>query len=271
MDDWRTLNRANWDERVPIHLDGRFYDVAGWRAGRDSLEAFEIDEVGDVAGRSLVHLQCHFGLDTLSWARRGAVVTGLDFSKPAIEAARRLAAEEGLAARFVCADVYDAVATLGQTYDVVYTAHGVLAWLPDIEAWARTVAALVRPGGVLYLSEYHPVSWCFAQGTLDRVVGSEIEHDYFRAEPLDLDEPGTYADPAAQTVHNRTIEFQHTLGDIVSAICARGLILEFLRERPFTHFPQFDWLTEGDDRRWHPPPDQPRIPLMFSLRARRPA
>lgn len=270
--DWLTTNRANWNDRVPIHLEGPFYDVEGWRAGRDNLEPFELEEVGDVSGRQMVHLQCHFGLDTLSWARRGAQITGLDFSAPAIEAARRLAQETGIDARFVCADVYSAPEALGATYDIVYTSHGVLGWLPDLQRWAEVVDALLRPGGFLYLSEYHPVSWCLAQGTPERRLGDLPEHDYFHAAPLELDEPGTYSDPQAHLAHTRTVEFQHTLGEIVSVLCGRGLQLAFLRERDFTHFPQLDWLIASpEDRRWIQPPDRPRVPLLFSLRAHKPA
>ncbi|MGI8576159.1 MAG: class I SAM-dependent methyltransferase [Egibacteraceae bacterium] len=270
-EDWRTLNRANWDERVSIHVAGEFYDVEGWKAGRDNLESFELEELGDVRGRDLVHLQCHFGLDTLSWARHGALVTGLDFSGPAIAAARSLASEVGLDARFVQADVYDAPAALGEDYDIVYTTHGVLGWHPDLDRWAGVVDALLRPGGTLYLSEYHPVSWMFAEDTTERRVGDGKAHDYFAASPLEYEAPGTYADLAAKTAHNRTVEFQHTLGAVVTAIAERGLVVEFLHERDFTHFPQFDWLVEGDDRRYHQPEGAARIPLLYSLRARKPA
>src|SRR4051794_13740348 len=136
-EDWRAVNRALWDERVPIHVDSGFYDVAGFLAGGSTLRAFEIDELGDIDGRSLVHPQCHFGLDTLSWARRGARVTGLDFSRPAVEAARDVAARGGLEARFVDADVYDAPQALdGERFDIVYTGLGALNWLPDVAAWA---------------------------------------------------------------------------------------------------------------------------------------
>ncbi|MEV0425103.1 class I SAM-dependent methyltransferase [Micromonospora sp. NPDC050495] len=146
--DWRTANRANWDERVPIHVAGPFYDLPGFVAGRSTLHDFEVAEVGAVTGKKLLHLQCHIGLDTLSWARRGAVVTGLDFSAPAVAAAEDLAAQIGVTtARFVTADVYDAVQALdGRTFDIVYTGFGALCWLPDIDRWARTAADLVAPG-----------------------------------------------------------------------------------------------------------------------------
>lgn len=156
MVDYLRINQANWDARVPVHLDSDFYDVAGFKAGGSALRPFELAEVGDVAGRSLAHLQCHLGLDTLSWARLGAEVTGLDFSGAAIEQARSIAAECGLPARFVTADVYDAPRALGETYDIVYTGVGALVWLPDLTRWAEAVAALLNPGGFLYLAEFHP-------------------------------------------------------------------------------------------------------------------
>jgi 2-polyprenyl-3-methyl-5-hydroxy-6-metoxy-1,4-benzoquinol methylase len=142
--DWRALNRANWDDRVPVHLASSFYDLPAFRAGADTLRRFEPAEAGDVTGKRLVHLQCHIGLDTLSWARRGALVSGLDFSAPAISAASALASELGIEATFVVSDVYDAVAALGRArFDIVYTGIGALAWLPDIPRWARVVAELL--------------------------------------------------------------------------------------------------------------------------------
>ncbi|MDK9499500.1 class I SAM-dependent methyltransferase [Streptomyces katrae] len=230
--DWREANQANWDERVPIHLRSSFYDLPAFVAGRDSLQDFEPDEVGDVSGRSLLHLQCHIGLDTLSWARRGATVTGLDFSGPAVAAAGELAGRIGAdTARFVTADVYDAVEALGgQTFDIVYTGFGALCWLPDITRWARTVADLLTPGGFLYLAEYHPFADVLSED------GQAVEHDYFERGALVFDEPGTYADLGAQTRSNRTVEWLHGIGEVVSALAAAGLRLEFLHEHDHGHF-----------------------------------
>jgi SAM-dependent methyltransferase len=265
MEDPGRLNRACWDERVPIHVASDFYDVDGFRAGRLTLQPFEVEEVGEVAGLDLVHLQCHFGLDTLSWARLGARVTGLDFSEPAVEAARRLAGDLGIDAHFVCGDVYDAPTLLGATSDVVYTGHGALNWLPDIGGWAGVVAALLRPGGVLYISEFHPLCWVVDERE-PRLVG-----DYFDVGPQRWDEPGTYADLSAETQHNVTYEWNHGLGDVVRALAGRGLGVELLRERPYTLYPAFPWLEQHDDGTYRPGDGAPRIPLMYSLRARRPA
>ena len=257
-------NRSFWDERVPIHTASDFYDVEGFKAGREPLQDFELGDLGDVSGLSLVHLQCHFGLDTLSWARRGARVTGLDFSAPAIEAARGLAADIGVEADFVCADVYDAPAALGgRSFDVVYVNVGAINWLPDIRRWAEVVSALLKPGGVLYMKEVHPFSWVFGDDELT------VENDYF-AHRSDYDEPGTYTDPDARTVHNRTEEWQHPLGDVINALIAAGLTLELLGEHDHQAYRQWPFM-EKDAGVYRMPAGTPRLPLMYSLRARKPA
>ncbi|WP_329021632.1 class I SAM-dependent methyltransferase [Streptomyces sp. NBC_00690] len=268
--DWRAINRSNWDERVPLHVASEFYDLDGVRAGKEALRDFEIAEVGDVDGLTLLHLQCHIGQDTLAWARRGAAqVVGLDFSEPAVEAARALATDLGFGsdrASFVAADVYDAAeAVPDSSYDIVYTGTGALSWLPDIERWAEVASSLVAPGGFLYVAEFHPLT-----DILDDETGSRVVHDYFAKEPWIDDAPGTYADLDAETVHNRTVEWQHPVGAVVSALCAAGLRLEFLHEHEVSLFPRFANFRQGDDGYFRFPPDRPRIPLMYSLKASRP-
>ncbi|MED7947736.1 class I SAM-dependent methyltransferase [Streptomyces sp. BE303] len=262
--DWRATNRANWDERVPIHAASEFYDIPGFVAGKGGLRDFELDEVGDVDGKTLVHLQCHIGLDTLAWARRGATVTGLDFSEPALAVARDVANRIGATtARFVTADVYDAVDVLdAQTFDIVYTGLGALCWLPDIERWARTAASLVTPGGFLYLAEFHPFGDTLAED------GRTVELDYFHDGPTVWDEPGTYAEQNAATTANVTVEWQHGLGEVISALTAAGLRLEFLHEYDYTLFARFPVLEQNAGYRF--PEGRPRVPLMYSLRATKP-
>ncbi|MFG2823511.1 class I SAM-dependent methyltransferase [Kitasatospora sp. NPDC048365] len=260
---WRELNKAYWDERVPIHLGGAFYDVDGLRAGPDSLKDFETAEVGDVSGKSLIHLQCHFGRDTLSWAARGATVTGLDFSAPATGAGTRLAAELGLDARFLTADVYDAVSAVrGQTFDIVYASFGALNWLPDIGRWAAVAAELLTPGGFLYLAEFHPFSF-----VLDDETASTVTHDYFDEGPEASGGPGTYADETAQTEHNDTVEWRHSLATVVSAIAAAGLRIRFLHEHDHTFYRQRQSLESRDGQIYRHPDGVPRTPLTYSIRA----
>ena len=206
---WRELNQANWDERIPTHVDSDFDDIPGFLAGADPLRDFERAELPDVADRELLHLQCHLGLDTLAWARRGPRVTGLDLSPRAVEAARGIAARAGFPdARFVAANVYDAVEVLGsRRFDIVYTGIGALCWLPDLDRWAGTVASLLAPGGVLYLAEFHPIT-----DVLDLDTGSRVTGDYFDTTAHVHDEPGTYTDGEGPVRHTRTVEWQHPLG-----------------------------------------------------------
>jgi len=268
-EEWADLNRRWWDERAPLHVAGDFYDLAGFLAdpAASRLRQFEVDEVGDVAGRSLVHPQCHFGLDTLSWARRGARVVGLDFSAPAIEAARDIARRAGLGAEFVVGDVYDAVDLLGgRAFDIVYTGLGAITWLPDIARWARVMAALTAPGGFLYLAEFHPVHTML--GDDDLTVSRPYFHD--PDDPHAFEEPGTYADLEAATQHDRTVEWTHGLGAVVSAVIDAGLTVELLHELDHTLFPRWPFLVEDGDT-YRMPAGMPSIPLMYSLRARKPA
>ncbi|MEU6710138.1 class I SAM-dependent methyltransferase [Nonomuraea sp. NPDC046802] len=259
--DYLQVNRANWNARVPIHVGSDFYDVRGFKVdGRIALTPFEREEVGDVTGRSLVHLQCHFGLDTLSWARLGADVTGLDFSDAAIAQARALSDECGIPAKFVTADVYDAVKALGERYDIVYTGLGALVWLPDLTRWARTVAALLKPGGFLYLAEFHPFG-----DILDDESGTTVTHDYFDPDPHVWEEAHTYTGSEILE-HQTSVQFQHGIGEVVSAVAAAGLRMEFLHEHDHTLFARYATLV-ADGKEYRLPEGAPKVPLMYSLRA----
>jgi SAM-dependent methyltransferase len=269
VDERTAANRAHWDDRVPIHVASRFYDVEGWLAEGRGPGPWEVDVLGDVDGLDLVHLQCHFGLDTLSWARAGARVTGVDLSAAAIREAAALAARAGLAerARFVEADVLGAAAALRpDTFDVVYVSLGSLCWLPSVARWAAQVAALLRPGGRLFLHDGHPLAWALADDEL------RVEHPYFEeAEPHVDDTDRTYTDGGGRLEHPQAYEWNHGLGEVVTALLERGLVVEHLTEHDWTSHPRFPWLVQVADQRWAPPPGTLRVPLSFTLLARRPA
>ena len=260
---WRELNREMWNERVPRHFRSPNYDLPGFKAGALSLRAHEIADLGDVRGKALVHLQCHFGKDTLSWARLGANVTGVDFSEPATRAAIELAREIGVDGRFVTSDVYDAPEALaGRTFDIVYTGVGALCWLPDMTRWAKVVFELLRPGGELYLYEFHPFKWIF--GETDR---PEILDAYFTP-PEGLRLGGvTYAD--ATPTPTQTIQWNHPLGEVVTALAAACLQVRELRELDADVLPQWPMMIRGQDRLYRMPPGMPSLPLMYVLRASR--
>jgi SAM-dependent methyltransferase len=265
---WAASNQAWWDERTPIHSASEFYDLAGFVADPEAthLRPFEVEEVGDVAGRTLVHPQCHFGMDTLSWARRGARVTGLDFSEPAVETARRVAAEIGVEADFVAGNVYDAVELLGgRTFDVVYTGLGALVWLPDMRRWAQVMADLTAPGGLFYLAEFHPITEVFGDRDLT------VKQPYFHDRPQVWDEPGTYTDFDAPTTDNVSYQWTHPVGEVVSALIDAGLTIELLHEHDYTLFPRWSFLVhDAESRQYRMPGDRPSLPLMYSVRARKP-
>jgi SAM-dependent methyltransferase len=259
-------NLQRWNELTEIHARSAFYNVDGFRNGQSSLKAIELAELGNVDGKSLLHLQCHFGLDTLSWAREDARVTGVDFSNEAIARAQSLAAETGIPAEFVCADVLGLPNHLTGLFDIVFTSYGVLLWLPDLKRWGEIIAHYLKPGSIFYMVEVHPFAWVFDETSAQH--GLKTAFSYFPdPEPLKCEVEGTYADRGASVKQATTYTWQHTLGDILSTLTGAGLRLEFLHEFPFCTYPMFPSMTQGDDGWWRLAPSQTPIPLLFSLKA----
>jgi SAM-dependent methyltransferase len=273
MDEVLRDNQRLWDAWTRIHVPSRFYDVESFRSGSRPirLRDYEIAEVGDVTGKSLLHLQCHFGLDTLSWARLGATVTGADFSSEAIRAARSLADDVGISATFVESNLYGLPGALEGQFDVVYTSAGVLGWLPDIVGWARVAAHFVRPGGFFYLSEIHPVAQVFDD---EGVSPGELRLRYpywSHDEPLTFQVKGSYADPDAPTEGLVEHGWDHSLGEIVTSLVDAGLRIDFLHEFDFVLWP-VPFLEPGADGRYRlPAGTKGELPLSFSLKATKPA
>jgi SAM-dependent methyltransferase len=269
--DWRDANRANWDERVDLHLEAESYDLAPLRSGNGKLTPIEEAEIGPVNGLHILHLQCHFGRDTLTLAQRGATVVGVDFSPRAITVARSLAEELSLTdrARFIEADLYDAPKVLEDVFDLVFVNLGAICWLPDIRRWAEVVAHFIKPGGALYQIEGHPCASVFEnqKGMPDGMPGYDIP--YFVGKALYFDNPGDYA--STKSLRNGArYEWIHPLGEIVTSLIKAGLTLRWLHEHDSLAFKRFDVLVKGANGmyRW---PDQQWLPLSFSLRAERPA
>jgi SAM-dependent methyltransferase len=233
MEDYRTINRVNWDERVPAHAASPDYDVAKFVSDPEFLSkvvAFDLPLLGDIADARGAHLQCHIGTDTISLARLGASMTGLDFSPAAIAQARELAARTGADAAFVEADAYDAADVLGRAaFDLVFTGIGALCWLPSVRRWAGVVADLLRPGGRLFIREGHPMLWALDDTRKDDLLA--VEFPYFeREEPLIWDEGGTYVQTDVAFEHNVSYSWNHGLGEIVTALLEAGMELTGLTE-----------------------------------------
>jgi SAM-dependent methyltransferase len=270
VSDYRIVNRASWDERAPAHAASPDYALARFAADPEFISdvvRFDRPRLGDLAGLRGVHLQCHIGTDTISLARLGARMTGLDFSTASLAEARRLAQRLGADVDFLHADVYDAVEALDGPFDLVYTGTGALCWLPDIRRWAGVVAALLRPGGRLFVREGHPMLWTLADPRPDRLL--VVEYPYVEMpEPLVWDEPGTYVQTDATFVHNRTLEWNHGLGEIVTALLDHGLELTMLSEHdsvPWEALPgQMERLPGGE---WRLADRPERLPHSYTLQA----
>jgi SAM-dependent methyltransferase len=261
-----------WDSWTRINLESRLYDVEGFAAGRGrDLDPIALAGPGDVRGKSLLHLQCHFGMDTIKWARHGAIVTGADFSTESITAARALAARMGVPATFVESDIYELPSRLDGRFDVVFTSHGVLGWLPDLERWAQVIAHFLAPGGIFYVVDMHPMTQLFD----DRVKepGLKLLYPYFHGpEPFKEEHGGCYAAPDAPI---KSVEhfWLHKMSDIIGALLRAGLRIESFEEYPFLSWKFFPWMERRADGWWHLPEhaDLPlgsgSLPLMFSLKA----
>jgi len=257
-------NRALWDEWSAINRNSEMCDVEGFIAGKGTLTEVDRAVVGDVSGRSFLHLRCHFGMDTLSWARAGAEVTGVDFSSVAVEQARALAARAGLPATFLQAAMGSVHTRLPDAqFEVVYTSYGVLSWLDDLEAWARDVARLLRPGGRFHIIEFHPTLGLFDD------EGRSIEHSYFRtAEPLVFQETESYA--GGQHAPMPCYQWTHTLADIQGSLLCAGLRITAFDEYPFCCHACYPFLQEDGPGRYVMRDHPGKIPLLFSLTAERP-
>lgn len=250
--DYLEINRKSWNQRTKTHVASKFYDVDGFLAGETSLREIELAEMGSVEGKSLLHLQCHFGLDTLSWARKGAIVTGVDLSPVAIEQARQLTEKTRLEAQFVCADVYAFGSQATDSYDMVFTSYGALCWLPDLTRWAETVIRCLRPGGQFYMVEFHPI--------YDLYSG----YSYFHLDQPDIDESGTYTENCDGKA-SETATWAHPLSDVIGALLDVGIRINQLNEFPFSPYDCFDGLEERQEGRFYVADSKQDIPLLYSI------
>lgn len=273
MNDYSKSNLAMWDEFADLHFGSKYYDVDSFRLGRNTLHSIELEALGDLTGKSVLHLQCHFGMDSMSFARLGAKVTGVDFSSRAIDLATRLAAELNIPAHFVCSDIYELAnkkdsGDLAEEFDIVFTSYGVLNWLHDLTGWAQTVAAFLKKGGFFYIADLHPLSNIIEYENEELVV----KHPYScSSKPLTFDDTGSYADRTAQIKNNESYEWNHSLSEIITSLMDAGLSIEYLREFPFTVFQRFSNLSKSEDGYWRFPEDSPYsdIPMLFSISARK--
>ena len=257
------MNKTLWNAKTAHHINSDFYDVAGFLAGMQSLKPIELELLGDVQEKSLLHLQCHFGQDTLSLARMGASVTGLDFSEKAIEEARKLAEKAGLDARFVHSDVYDAPSALNEQFDIVFTTYGTIGWLPDIKRWAKVVADCLKPGGQFVFAEFHPAVWMWDNDF------THIQYSYFNREEIVENETGTYADRDAD-ISLPSISWNHSLGEVLDALMGASLRLEKFREFDYSPYDCFANTVEVEPGKFQIKGMEGKLPVVYALRAVKP-
>jgi SAM-dependent methyltransferase len=264
MDERLKVNLDAWNQMARIHAASPEYRLQEFKSGQNVLKPIELREVGDVHGKSLLHMQCHFGLDTMSWARLGAKVTGVDFSDEAIALARSISDELKIPARFLQSNIYDAPAVLHERFDVVFTSYGALCWLPDITRWAQVAASFVKPGGFFYMAEFHPLTQMCPND--EGTTKLEYEISYFHA-AMREDPPGPDYSDKSQIV-SETHQWMYRLGDVVSALAATGLRIEYLHEFAGCIYPHFPFMQQAGDGMWHIEGDP--IPTIFSIKATKP-
>lgn len=266
MKEFMDINLARWNETTEIHANSEEYDIESFLKGRNSLYSLELEEVGDVKNKSLLHLQCQFGMDTLSWARLGATVTGVDFSDVAIKRAQSLNEKLGLSARFICSNIYELDDKLDEQFDIVFTSYGILTWLPDIEKWAEIVAKYLKSGGLFFIVEFHPFAMVFDDESKTKL---RYRYSYFDKGPLHFASEYTYTDQEKLIENVDAYEWQHTFSDILTAFIDNGLTIINVKEYPFTTFQQFPFVEKCEDGLWRIKDNKYEIPLMFSIKAKK--
>ena len=250
------MNRVGWDQRVKTHTESKFYDVEGFLTGNTSLREIELAELSGVRNKRLLHLQCHFGLDTLSWSRQGAICTGVDISPVAIQQARELAEQTKLDAEFVCSDIYGFKRESAQLYDIVFTSYGAICWLPDLSKWAEVIAANLTIGGTFYMAEFHPVT--------DLIAG----YSYFLPETPDVEEESTYTENGAGVV-SKLVTWAHPLSNVINALIGAGIQVERVNEFSFSPYNCFEGMVERETGRFYLSHKGNDVPVIYSVTGRK--
>lgn len=260
MKDYAKINKKWWNDVTPIHSQSKLYNLEAFKKGKTSLESTEIEELGNVKGKTMLHLMCHFGMDTLSWARKGAIVTGVDLSDESIKLAKELSCETKIPATFICSDIYDLPKVLDKKFDIVFTSYGVLCWISKLKKWAKLINHFLKDGGTFYIVELHPFTNILS-------YDFKFEYKYFKKGPYIDDSDGTYTDWDSE-VKGVTYEWSYTISDVINVLINEGLKIEFVHEFPYTMYDQFPGFMEiNKDGKYVLTNKKIQIPLLFSLKA----
>lgn len=260
MVDYVGINKKWWNSITPVHATSSLYNVTQFKKGKTSLQPLEIKEVGSVRGKKLLHLMCHFGMDTLSWARKGAIVTGVDVSDTSIELAKKLSSETKIPATFLCSDIYKLESILHEKFDIIFMSYGVLLWLSNIQKWADIISNFLKKGGTFYIVELHPFTTMLS-------YDFKLAYNYFDKGPYLDDADGSYTN-WNEKIKGVTYEWSYTMSDIINALLEAGLTIQYLHEFPFTMYEQFPGLMKKNTKGQYVLKDvKTQIPLLFSLKA----
>lgn len=253
-------NKLSWNKRTGVHKDSAFYDLASFKKGKSSLNKIELDELGDVKGKTLLHLQCHFGMDTMSWEREGAIVTGVDLSDEAINVAKEINKELKLNAEFICCNIYNLKQHLDKKFDFVFTSYGTIGWLPDLDKWAEIVSHFLKPGGTFYIVDFHPVLWMMDDNF------EQIKYDYFNTGVITEEISGTYSDRNAPI---KSIEhgWNHPFSEIITSLLKYDLEIRQFNEFTYSPYKCFNNLEQGKDGMWRISGMEEKMPMMYSIKA----
>ncbi|HNA56491.1 MAG TPA: class I SAM-dependent methyltransferase [Chitinophagales bacterium] len=260
--DYISINRKAWNDKVDAHVQSEFYNVAGFLNGETSLKHIELELLGDISGKRILHLQCHFGQDTISLARMGAYVTGVDLSDVAIAKAKELAVETGASANFVCCNIYDLAQHISTPFDIVFTSYGTIGWLPDLKAWAALIRQFLKADGKLIFVEFHPAVWMFDDDF------KEIKYNYFNTGIIEETEEGTYADRDAD-IHNKTINWNHGISEVVQSLLDNDLSITGIHEYDHSPWPCFKHMESDGKESFYIKHIGKKIPMVYAITAER--
>ncbi len=254
-------NKYLWNQRTEVHKDSEFYNLKAFKSGESVLTQIELAELGDVKNKSLLHLQCHFGMDSLDWARRGAKVTGIDLSDVAIAEATQLNTELGLDAKFICCNVYDTSDHVKDKFDIVFTSYGTIGWLPDLDKWANVITEKLKPGGIFYIAEFHPVVWMFDDDF------THIKYAYENAGVIITENQGTYTDRDAD-IKGKEYSWNHSLSEVINSLIRAGLNIELFNEHMYSPYPCFRNMIETEKGKWQVKGLENKVPMVYSIMAK---
>jgi SAM-dependent methyltransferase len=256
------INKRSWNNRLDAHLNSKFYDLEGFLNGNTSLNEIELRLLGDIKNKTVLHLQCHFGQDTISLGRMGANVTGVDLSDKAIVKAKELASQSGVEATFICSDIYELPKQPDQQFDIVFTTYGAIGWLPDLDEWGAIISAYLKPGGKLILAEFHPVVWMFDDNF------EKVGYNYFNSGAILETETGTYADKEA-SISQDYVNWNHSLSEVVNGLIKNGLEIISLDEYDYSPYNIFKGSVEVEPKKYRIEQFDNKIPMVYSIVARK--